>query len=421
MDADGRNSLRIVANPAFDVFPSLSPDGARVTWISNREGNYDIFAQNIDGTGLEQLTATEDFDEGHTPRFSPDGTRLLFARVPADEGEMGNTDVIVLDLESGAELNLTEDHLGRDGEAAWSPDGASIVFVSDRAGSDDVYITPSDHADPVALTTEPTVDQWPSLAPGGDLLVYTAQREDDDGGAVELRVATIGKTDADFGRVSSVSTLVEMPAVVAPTWSLDGESVAFQAQSPDGSTNIYIVEVDGGEPLALTRTVFASRHPEWGVAFEIPPVVGDVVLTATVEGSKESEFAGTKFPFSWTHDVALTNVEYTRLLAGDDDPQLVHKVMSAFVEPTDDGVIEGTPTFEVSGQSVTGSVIVSSKNGGEQGTLRIEATVEGTITSTSLELVATESTITSTWDFGEGPIDLPTELEKFELRRVPRR
>jgi TolB protein len=56
MDADGRNVVRLAGNDADDDEPPWSPNGSRITFISNHDGNAEIYVMNADGSGLRNLT-----------------------------------------------------------------------------------------------------------------------------------------------------------------------------------------------------------------------------------------------------------------------------------------------------------------------------------------------------------------------------
>ncbi len=70
MDADGGGLIQFTGSPGSDKVPSWSPDGNRIVFVSNREGNEDIFVMNADGTAPINITSSP----GHefTPAWSPD-------------------------------------------------------------------------------------------------------------------------------------------------------------------------------------------------------------------------------------------------------------------------------------------------------------------------------------------------------------
>jgi TolB protein len=75
-NSDGTDQHNLTNNPAFDGWPSWSPDGAQIAFASNRNGNYRIFLMNPDGSNLRLLTATE--GRATEPRWSPDGETVYF-------------------------------------------------------------------------------------------------------------------------------------------------------------------------------------------------------------------------------------------------------------------------------------------------------------------------------------------------------
>ena len=99
MDRDGRNLQQVTKGVAgANWAPFFTPDGKRIIFASNskdpRGPNFDLFLVNIDGTGLEQVTFSDQFDG--FPMFSPDGTKLVFGsnRNAAKEGD---TNIFIAD------------------------------------------------------------------------------------------------------------------------------------------------------------------------------------------------------------------------------------------------------------------------------------------------------------------------------------
>jgi len=128
MGADGGNPIRLTDGSAADWHPQWSPDGRSVLFTSNRGGDADIWVIRSDGTGLRRLTSRPGTEDRGS--WSPDGSRVVF--------NFGD-DLWVVDVRSGGLERLT-DLPGREGNASWSPDGRSIAFVSDRAGTGDIWV-----------------------------------------------------------------------------------------------------------------------------------------------------------------------------------------------------------------------------------------------------------------------------------------
>jgi Tol biopolymer transport system component len=76
MQNDGTNPRQVVAG-GTEINPEASPDGRRVAFMSQRDGNWEIYAANIDGSGLQRLTRSPSNDG--LPAWSPDGRYIAFA------------------------------------------------------------------------------------------------------------------------------------------------------------------------------------------------------------------------------------------------------------------------------------------------------------------------------------------------------
>src|SRR5262245_61745891 len=105
-----------------DGSPAWSPDGARIAFYSERDGNSEIDVMNADGSGLARLTNTA-ADEGY-PAWSPDGRTITF-----DSDRDGNFEIYGMNADGSNVRRLTT-HRARDVSASWSPDSSTIVFMS---------------------------------------------------------------------------------------------------------------------------------------------------------------------------------------------------------------------------------------------------------------------------------------------------
>lgn len=108
---------------------AISPDGKRVVFVREQDGNYDLWMQHVDGSGLTQLTNTRygEFD----PAFSPDGKRIAFVSNRDSKGDVRETSVYVMDLESAAVTRVTNAPYATDGGVTWKSD-STLIFHSNR-------------------------------------------------------------------------------------------------------------------------------------------------------------------------------------------------------------------------------------------------------------------------------------------------
>lgn len=108
---------------------AISPDGNRVAFVREFQGNYDLWIQNLDGTDLIQLTTTE-FGE-YEPAFSPDGSKIAFVSNRDTAGDVRKTSIYVMDLKTGETRRITNPKSASDGGPTWK-DNHTIIFHSNR-------------------------------------------------------------------------------------------------------------------------------------------------------------------------------------------------------------------------------------------------------------------------------------------------
>lgn len=161
---------QLTFDPAHDLYPAWSPDSKKIAFASDRNGDFDIFVMNADGSGQIPLTSSPEIDA--LPVWSPDG-RIGFTRfTSASVSEMW-----VMDADGGNPTPLSDGYAAPERVILddWSPDGygSRILFESDRDGDYDLYTM--DEAGGVTaslqqLTTDPAPEGY-----GAWGLEFTAQ------------------------------------------------------------------------------------------------------------------------------------------------------------------------------------------------------------------------------------------------------
>jgi Tol biopolymer transport system component len=121
--------------------------GTRIAFSSNRDGNYEIYLMNADGSRAERLT-TDPADD-FSPAWSPDATVVAF-----DRDTDGNNFEIYLVNADGSGLQRLTDGPAGDLSPAWSPDGTRLAFFSDRDGNFEIYLMNADGSDAQRLTDD---------------------------------------------------------------------------------------------------------------------------------------------------------------------------------------------------------------------------------------------------------------------------
>lgn len=162
MNANGSNPHRLTDHPARDLAPAWSPDGAHIVFMSDRDARpeFDVYRMRADGTNVERLT------EGAThwfPQYSPDGTKIAMHVW---------RDVHVMDAATRALTRLTVDP-SNGMYPTWSPDGKRLAFMSWRSGPTEIYTMNADGTDQrllVRMKTGSALD--PRWSPSGDRIVF---------------------------------------------------------------------------------------------------------------------------------------------------------------------------------------------------------------------------------------------------------
>ena len=157
-DIDGSNLVQLTDDSGGGELPSWSPDGSHIAFVSERDGDADIYVMDAQGVSIVQLTYDPTTDE--LPAWSPDSSRIAFA---SDRG--GDSDIYVMDADGSNVVQLTHDP-EYDSAPAWSPDGDRIAFHSYRDGDADIYVMNADGSNVVQLTLDQPVS-YDLLSPEG--------------------------------------------------------------------------------------------------------------------------------------------------------------------------------------------------------------------------------------------------------------
>jgi len=150
---------------------AFSPDGNRLAVFAKREKGRALMLFDVLGRKLERVIEME-VEQQNSPAFSPDGRQVAFS---GNRG--GRFDIFLLDLESGAVTNLTDDEL-YDGAPVFSPDGRGIVY-SATVGHDHAQLFRFDLADPgtrYQLTSGEWSDRDAVFSSDGKWIVFTSDR-----------------------------------------------------------------------------------------------------------------------------------------------------------------------------------------------------------------------------------------------------
>ena len=153
----GENPTNLSGNPAVDTQPSWSLDGSRIAFVSDRDGNREVYMMNADGTEQTNLTQNAASDES-SPSWSPDGNRIAF-----ESDRDGNREVYVMNADGTEQTNLTQ-NASTDENAHFALTG--IFFASNRDGNYEIYSMDADGSNLKNETNHLSSDSAPTVTLG---------------------------------------------------------------------------------------------------------------------------------------------------------------------------------------------------------------------------------------------------------------
>jgi Tol biopolymer transport system component len=248
---------RIVAargDGRYNIAPSLSPDGSRMMFLSDRDlFSIDLFLADAK-TGEVQRQVTKTAVDPHLQSlefiesagsWAPDGKQFVFAGL-----SQGRPVLVIYDVDKGKrsrEIRFTE--LGQILNPSWSPDGGSVAFTGLVGGLTDLYIYDLQSKQLRRLTNDQFADLQPAWSPDGQTIAFITDRFTTDLRNLHVGPTTLGLIDVASGRPSRVGT--GSVRQLNPQWSPDGRALYFLSD-PDGITNVYRVELSGGQLSQVT-------------------------------------------------------------------------------------------------------------------------------------------------------------------------
>jgi Tol biopolymer transport system component len=253
MNLDGSGEQRLTNNDVGDGFGTLSPDGKRIVFDSNRNrlpgepaNTSRLFVMSADGTGQTFLV------RGGSPSWSPDGKYISFHASASGAGAPINnlpgaatvdSDIFIVNVDDLLEhgtppRNLTNSLDAVDDDPDWSPDGTRIVYTSHDAAqrpappvldytTAEIYLRPADGTGtPTRLTTNTEEERGPNWSHSGDRISYACRAGKPTFEICVMNADGSGQTPLTVNDVADLT----------PTWSPDDDRIIFQKVMPEPGT-----------------------------------------------------------------------------------------------------------------------------------------------------------------------------------------
>jgi len=245
-DYDGANQRRVTINRNLNITPSWSPDAQAIAYTSYVSGFPDINVSWIYKGLLTRPAKGSHSSQNTLPVFSPDGTRIAFS-----SNRDGNNEIYVMNADGSNVRRITR-HNGIDTTPTWSPSGTHIAFVSERSGSPNIWRVDAQGLEqPVKLTNESHVDRPTWSPPPLNEIAYTSRTGGAGFDIKVLDVASRGVRAITTGEGSNES----------PAFSPTGRHIAFTT-TRWGKTQIAVIGRDGRGVRQITRSG-DNKFPNW--------------------------------------------------------------------------------------------------------------------------------------------------------------
>ena len=242
MDYDGFNPIRLTFNETIDYMPGWTHDGKKIAYTAYRGDTATLWLYSI-----YEGTRSKVYDEGTTYSavFSPDGRKMAFCSTE----DQGNSEIYLANSD-GKNIKRLTFNKAIDTAPTWSPNSRLIAFTSDRGGSPQIYIMDAEGSNVERVSFGGNYHDAPAWSPTANMIAYVSRVN---------QIFDIYVLNRDTNRIIK---LTESNARnESPTWSPDGRHLIYSSNI-SGTIQLWSIDYDGSNRRRLTSSG-ENKLPDW--------------------------------------------------------------------------------------------------------------------------------------------------------------
>lgn len=242
-DADGGSVRQLTQDKSIIVGPNWGPDGETLVYTSFMRQFPDVYRVNLRTGKRDVLSSYGGLNTGAA--LSPDGRELALIL-----SKDGNPELYVQNLRSGVLRRMTTTYRATEASPSWSPDGKQLVYVSDQSGSPHLYVIAREDGRPRRLSTRGTENVAPDWGPDGRIACSSRSGR-------QYHIAVIDPIRGTTQYLPNNGGDFE-----DPSWAPDGRHIVA-TRSVNYQSDLYLLDTVSDPPVALLKGLGDWISPTW--------------------------------------------------------------------------------------------------------------------------------------------------------------